>query len=251
MAIGLIDTYRGDFFEDGVSPRQRRVYLMRWNPSISGFTKDHFEEYFNYFNGKTKSIENPNIVWTIWDWKVVKHRDLFVMMQVGQKMNGIVWGGFLNGAPYQYKEENGKLTRSRFIECTVMYMHKIEKTGLLTFERLSQEIPEIDWLHGHAGELLSIDSSEKLGLFLVKELLKAEANNDFYFDNYNQKKYVLADILTFMCPKLKQRLIDLGKNKSDQNDVNNLMVGIEDENYQTWSCLEEHLFLEELNGILL
>lgn len=131
MAI-YIDLDRGDFYNEGISPRQRRVYLMRWNPSISGFTRNDFEDYFNYYKGKIEKIENTDIVWTIWDWKDVMHRDLFVMMQVGQEQNGIVWGGFLNGAPYQYKDENGKLTRSRFIECTVMYMQRIEKTNLLT-----------------------------------------------------------------------------------------------------------------------
>ena len=112
--------------------------------------------------------------------------------------------------------------RSRFVECTVMYMQRLENTGLLSAERLMQDIPEIDWLHGHAGELLSVEIAEKLGIFLVTELMKVEDNDDIYFDSYNQKKYVLADILTFMCPNLKQRLVELGKNKSKDNDINEI-----------------------------
>lgn len=251
MATGLIDLDRGDYYEDGISPRQRRVFLMRWNPAISGFTRDDFEEYFNYYKGRTKSIENSDIVWTIWDWKEVMHRDLFVMMQVGQEKNGIVWGGFLNGAPYQYEDKNGKLSRSHYIECTVMYMHRLENTGILSAEKLRQVIPEIDWLHGHAGELLSVENAEKLGLLLVDELRKVDENDDVFFDTYNQKKYVLADILTFMCPNLKKRLLKNGKCNSDRKDINCLSVHIEDEDYQSWENIEDHLSLEDLNGVLL
>ncbi|MBO4315080.1 MAG: hypothetical protein J5867_03810 [Prevotella sp.] len=240
------------YFEEGIAPRQRRVYLMRWNPSISGFTREDFDDYFKYFKGVTKSIENPDIVWTIWDWKEVMHRDLFVMMQVGQEQNGIVWGGFLNGAPYQYRDEKGKLTRSHFIECTVMYMHRIEKTNILSAERLMKEIPEVDWLHGHAGELLSTEVAEKLGLLLVDELRKVNDCNDVFFDTYNQKLYVLADILTFMCPDLKKRLLAMGKcNDKKLKDINEMMVKPNDEDYFHWDKIEEHLSLEKLNGLLM
>ena len=225
---------------------------MRWNPSISGFTRDDFEEYFNYYKRKIEKIENTNIVWTIWDWKEVMHRDLFVMMQVGQKNNGIVWGGFLKGAPFQYEDENGKLTRSRFIECTVEYMHRIENTNILSAERLMKEIPEVDWLHGHAGELLSTDVAEKLGLLLVDELRKVDDSDNVYFDTFNQKRYVLADILTFMCPELKKRLLAMGKcDNKKLKDINKLMVHVDDEDYDKWDILENHLHLKELDGILL
>ena len=252
MSTGFIDLDRGDFYEEGISPRQRRVFLMRWNPSISGFTRDDFEEYFSYFKGKIDKIENSDIVWTIWDWKEVMHRDLFVMMQVGQEQNGIVWGGFLNGAPFQYENENGKLTRTRFIECTVMYMHRLEKTNILSADHLMKEIPEVDWLHGHAGELLSIEVAEKLGLLLVDELCKIDECDDVYFDSYNQKQYVIADILSFMCPELKKRLLAMGKNNSPKiKNINELRVHVDDEDYLNWTTIEDHLSLEELNGVLM
>lgn len=252
MPTGWINMDRGDFLNNGTAPRQRRVFLLRWNPSISSFTRKDFEEYFNCYKGISNTIENHDIVWTIWDWKEVMHRDLFVMMQVGQKNNGIVWGGFLGGAPFQYETENGGLTRSRFIDCTVMYMHRIEKTNILSAERLVKDIPEVDWLHGHSGELLSIENAEKLGLLLVDELRKVEENDDVFFDSYNQKPYVLADILTFMCPELKKQLLALGKcDNKKLKDINDMMVRLDDEDYQNWNRLEDHLSLERLNGVLM
>lgn len=133
----------------------------------------------------------------------MEHRDLFVMMQVGQKVNGIVWGGFLGGYPYQYKRKDGSFTKSIFFETTVEYMHRIEKTGLMTAERLIQAVPEVDWLHGHSGELISVKSAEKLGLFIVEELKNAEENDDVYFDSYNQKNTSLVTFLLLCVQSLK------------------------------------------------
>lgn len=252
MATGLICLGRDPFLAKGVAPRQRRVYVLRWNPSISSFTHDDFENYFAQYKGLKPYDNDDKLDWTVWDWKTVIHRDLSVMMQVGQKVNGIVWGGFLGGHPYQYEKEDGTPTSSHFFETTVNFMHKIENTGILTADRLQAAIPEVDWLHGHSGELLSVEFAEKLGLFLVDELKNIDEGKDMYFDDFSQKAYVLADIMTFMCPELKKRLKAAGRidNKRLRN-INNLMVRLEDEDYEHWDVLEEHLRLERLNGILM
>ena len=153
----------------------------------------------------------------------------------------------------QYKREDGTLSKSFFFETTVEYMNRIEKTGLMTADRLTHLIPEVDWLHGHSGEILSIENAEKLGFFIVDELKGVkEDNENIYFDTYNQKKYVIGDILTFMCPKLKARLLELGKNKNPEiKDINELMVHVDDEDYLKWESLDNHLTLEMLNGILM
>lgn len=243
---------RDPFLKKGVSPRQRRVFVLRWNPSISSFTKDDFEDIFAQLKGeKPYDAEHP-LDWTVWDWKEVSHRDLFVMMMVGQPINGIVWGGFFDGFPYQYEDKNGKPYKSVFFKTDAMYMHRIEQTHLLTADKLMQAIPEVDWLHGHSGELLSVESAEKLGLLLADELRKVESSVDMYFDSYNEKKYVIADILTYMCPELKKRLLSMRKidNKHLRN-IHNLMIHIDDEDYERWDKIEEHLSLTRLNGILM
>lgn len=248
----FINMDRGDYLNNGISPRQRKVYVLRWNPNISSFGRDSFEHYFAQYKKVIPFDANNKLDWTVWDWKSVEHRDLFIMMQVGQKTNGIVWGGFLGGYPYQYKREDGSLTKSVFFETTVEYMHRIENTGLMTADRLIKAVPEVDWLHGHSGELISVESAEKLGLFIVNELKNVEENDDVYFDSYNQKKYVIGDILTFMCPKLKKRLLTMGKNNSPKiNDINELMVHVDDKDYLNWTSIEEHLSLEMLNGVLM
>lgn len=249
---GYMNLDRGPFYNKGISPRQRRVFVLRWNPSISSFSLDDFEDEFAQLQGtKPFDTEHP-LDWSVRNWKEVMHRDLFVMMMVGQKHNGIIWGGFFDGYPYQYEDENGNPLKSVFFKTDVMYMHRIANTNILSAEKLTKAIPEVDWLHGHSGEILSVECAEKLGLLLVDELKNIDSSENIYFDSYNQKKYVLADILTFMCPELKKRLLSMRKidNKRLRN-VHNLMVKIEDEEYEKWTQIEDHLSLTKLNDILM
>lgn len=247
-----INMDRGPFYNKGISPRQRRVFVLRWNPSISSFSVADFEDEFSQLQGKKPFDRAHPLDWNVWDWKDVMHRDLFVMMMVGQKHNGIVWGGFFDGYPYQYEDKDGNPLKSVFFKTDAMYMHRIEHTNILSAEKLMEAIPEVDWLHGHSGELLSVENAEKLGLFLVNELKQVESSEHVYFDSYNEKKYVLADILTYMCPELKKRLLALRKiNNKRLRNIHNMMVNIDDEDYDSWDKIEDHLSLAKLNGILL
>lgn len=249
---GFIDLRRDPFLEKGVSPRQRRVFVLRWNPTISSYSKEDFEDNFAQLQGRKPYDTNHPLDWNVWDWEQVSHRDLFVMMMVGQKVNGIVWGGFFDGFPYQYEDKNGKPYKSVFFKTDAMYMQRIEKTHLLTAEKLMAAIPEVDWLHGHSGEILSVESAEQLGLFLVDQLRKVESSDDFYFDTFNQKKYVIADILTFMCPELKRRLLKLRKiDNKHLRKIDGLMIHVDDEDYDHWDKIEEHVSLTRLSGLLM
>lgn len=54
-----------------------------------------------------------------------------------------------------------------------------------------------------------------------------------------------------MCPSLKTRLYDKGKNRNKEiTDIHNLMVNFDNEDFHLWNDLEEHSLLEKLNGIL-
>lgn len=243
---------RDSFMRKGISPRQRRVFVLRWNPLISSFTKYDFEDEFAQLKGlKPYDVKHP-LNWSVWDWQNVMHRDLYVMMKVGVENPGIVWGGFLGGYPCKYADANGEVYDRYYFDTNVQFMHRIENTKILSYDRLAEAVPGVDWLHGHSGEMLSVEDAEKLGLFLVNELRMVNTCKDVYFDEFNEKQYVISDILTYMCPNLKKRLLSLRKidNKRLRN-INNLMVTLVDTNYESWDKLEEHLSLTRLNGILI
>lgn len=243
-----INTKRVPYLDNGIAPRQRKVYVLRWNPSISPFTIDEFYETFAIFKDE-KEGNLSEFNWTVWDWKTVEHRDLYVMMKVGTNCNGIVWAGYLHGFPYQYENEDGTKSRSHFFDTDFLFMQDIDKTGKLTADVLRREIPDVDWEHGHSGELLSVEQGEKLGRLILNELLSVENSAAFQYDDFEEKKYVLSDIVTFLCPKLKTELLNAGRNESSIQDINNLMIRFVDTDYESWDTPSEHMVLDKLNGI--
>jgi hypothetical protein len=56
---GYMNLDRGPFYNKGISPRQRRVFILRWNPSISSFSLDDFEDEFAQLQG-TKPFDNEH-----------------------------------------------------------------------------------------------------------------------------------------------------------------------------------------------
>lgn len=257
MPTGWIDLSRGDYMDNGVSPRQRKLHILRWNPAISSYTEDDFKSDLEWFKDgapvdSDKWGQDRNIYWTVYDWKDVEYMDLFVMIRVGDCGTGIVGAGYLHSYPLQEQKPDGSLGRTRFFKLSYMFMQDPTKTGLLTGEQLVSAIPIVDWLHGHSGELVSVENAEQLALFMVGQL-KTQENGDFLmFEDFNEKKYVLSDIMTFLCPELKKKLLSMGRNTSPEvTDINNLMVTIKDKAYHTWRNLERHLQLEELNGIMM
>ena len=252
-----INLDRDEYLENGVSPRQRKVHILRWNPAISGCTEKDFQEDFEWYkDGAPLSSEKwgeiKRLFWTVKDWKNVEYMDLFVMVRVGRGATGIMGCGYLHSYPLQEQREDGSWGRTRFFRLSYLFMQLPDKTGLMTGEDLCNAIPEVDWLHGHSGELMNVENAERLGLYLVDRLKGVDDGEYIKFDDFDEKKYVLNDIMTFMCPELKKRLLEMGANQSPKiTDINNLMIYIKDESYDTWQDLESHLALEELNGLMM
>lgn len=243
--------------DDGISPRQRKVYVLRWNPAISSCTYESFVDDLEWFKAgawvdSERWGNDKALYWNVYDWKSVEYMDLFVMVQVGKGKTGIVGCGYLHSYPLQNEKPDGTLGRTRFFKLSYLFMQDPAKSNILSGEELCSAVPEVDWMHGHSGELLSTENAEKLALFMVKSLKDVDDCEYLKFDDYDQKMYVLNDIMTFMCPQLKKTLLEHGKNTSPEiKDINNLMVSIIDEDYSEWETLEDHLELEELNGIMM
>lgn len=240
-----------DWFDRALKPRQRRIFVLRWNPAISSYTTERFLEHFSQY----KAGEGLDMDWSVWDWETVMHRDLYVMMRVGGENNGIVWAGYLVGQPYQYQYKDGRMSKSHYFEIDYTFMNHCEKTGILTAQRLNEVIPEVDWEHGHSGELLSVDAGEKLALFIGNELLHAEEGDNLVIDDFEQKPYVIGDTVGFLCPELKRKLRKAGKTTDEcfyesgrPRQINDLLVHYDNEKVTPGCRLEDILYLKRKNG---
>jgi len=203
--------------------RQRKAYLLRWNPNISTYTRTRFEnDMSTYFK---KGTEPKDMNWNVYEYQKVRPRDFYFTAQVGCEVNGIVWGGLVKGELYDMIDDNGKLIspNHRWIDLEYIFMQRIEKKLLLTADKLSKIVPKIDWEKGHSGILLTPGTAEKLALAIGNELLHAEDDENLVFDSFCGKEDVISSSVGYLCPKLKKSLLE--KNRVDEEVKKDLKKG--------------------------
>ncbi len=186
--------------------RQRKAYLLRWNPNISPYSRERYEEDFTHYLKTGHEPEDMN--WTIYEHSEVKSGDIYFMAQVGCKVNGIVWAGFLEDEPYDMEDYKGRKLPRKFIDITYFFMQNIENKMILTANRLKEVVPEIDWDKGPSGILLSPEVAEKLAMEVANQLLHAEEDENLKFAEYEEKQGIIEDIVGYLCPRFKQRLYE-------------------------------------------
>lgn len=144
-------------FEVVPVPQEPKTYLLRWNPSISSFTDEDYEESVaNMDNGMFRMI------WSIREWEEARRGDLFYMMRTGDDKAGIVFNGQFISDPYPGEDWGGSTKRRMYVD---MVCTKPVESGMkpyVSLEKLQKEIPSFEWAKGHSGELLSDDVVAKL-----------------------------------------------------------------------------------------
>ncbi len=56
-----INLKRGPYLDKGIAPRQRSVFVLRWNPSVSTFTRNDFENYFAQYKDEKEYDRKPTV----------------------------------------------------------------------------------------------------------------------------------------------------------------------------------------------
>lgn len=128
---------------------------MRWNPAISSYKLDVFHR-----NCKDYP-DGFRIDWSIWEYEPAKCGDRFVMMRVGDHKPGIVFYGTLMSDPYVDDDWAGTDKKRHYVLIDCFGFNENDEP-VITAEALQSAIPEIDWMHGHSGQLLSDDVACRL-----------------------------------------------------------------------------------------
>lgn len=144
-------------FEVVPVPKEPKKYLMRWNPSISSFTKKDYEECIaNMEHGMFR------INWSINEWEEARRGDIFYMMRVGDDKAGIVFDGQFISDPYPGDDWAGTTKRRMYVDMIVTNSVEPGAMPRVSLEKLQEAIPEFEWAKGHSGMLLSEDIVTKL-----------------------------------------------------------------------------------------
>ena len=144
-------------FEVVPIPVKPRHYLMRWNPSISSFKEEDYEEC-------VAQMENNmfRLNWSIYDWEEARRGDYFHMMRVGDDKAGIVFSGQFISDPYPADDWGGSTRRRMYVDMVCFNPSDPAAGPHIPLEQLQAAIPSVDWATGHSGILLSEEIAEKL-----------------------------------------------------------------------------------------
>jgi hypothetical protein len=134
-----------------------KTYLMRWNPAISSFKEEDYEECFD-------NMEDGNfhMNWSIYEWQEARRGDIFYMLRTGDDKAGIVFRGFFISDPYIGGDWAGTTKRRCYVDMVCHNVVKPDEKPVESLEKLKKAVPKYNWEKGHSGELLSDDIAEKL-----------------------------------------------------------------------------------------
>lgn len=139
--------------------RMPKTFILMWNPSISSYTMERFEEdLIEMANGW--ELEDFN--WSVWDYENAREGDAFYMVKVGPGSNGVVMSGTFTSDPYQDEDWSGKGRKVFYMDMAVKEMIHPDRSPILTSEKLDTEIPDFVWTGGHSGQMLTEEQADKL-----------------------------------------------------------------------------------------
>ena len=138
-------------------PDKWKVYLMRWNPSISSYKEQDYKEIFENMQDGTFRLD-----WSIFEWEEARRGDLFYMLRVGDDKAGIAFNGYILSDPYTGEDWAGSSRRRCYVDLLCINAVNPAKTPFISLKKLQDAIPEYNWEKGHSGELLPPEVCEKL-----------------------------------------------------------------------------------------
>ena len=138
-------------------PQNNRIYLMRWNPSISSFKEEDLDE---CLENEACSIIRMN--WSISEWQEARRGDIFYMMRTGDDKAGIVFNGQFITDPYPGEDWAGSNKRRMYVDMICYGVMDSHHAPRISLEKLQSAIPSFEWAKGHSGVLLPEEVADKL-----------------------------------------------------------------------------------------
>ncbi len=144
-------------FEVVPVPKEPRYYLMRWNPTISSFKEEDYED---CVANELRGMFRMN--WSIADWEEARRGDLFFMMRTGDDKAGIVFNGHFVSDPYPGDDWAGSTKRRMYVDLVCTNAAEPGEGPIISLEALKRAMPDFEWEKGRSGVLLTDDMVAKM-----------------------------------------------------------------------------------------
>lgn len=137
------------------------TFILKWNPAISSYGMDRFDEDF-YF-GKKEIIEDEtpwDFNWSVWEYEKAHEGDRFFMLKVGDgENNGIVMSGVFCSEPYEDEDWSGKGRKTFYMDMDFDIVVDPATDKVLPTSLLTEHLPMIEWTKGHSGVLIEPEAA--------------------------------------------------------------------------------------------
>lgn len=147
------------------------LYILRWNPNISSYT---MRQHNRVLNAKRSGHYFQNTNWSVYEWKNVKPGDMYILLQVGTENDGIAKIGKFISLPYSGRSWRRDGTKVYYADMNVFDVFETEHNVQLPASVFESEFSQINWHGGHSGEMIDVDTAEKLLLKIESELIEKQ-----------------------------------------------------------------------------
>ena len=137
--------------------RSPKTYLLRWNPTISSFNLNEYNDVLSRFPDGFSGLN-----WSVYEWEEAHKGDHFYMLRTGDNSSGLVFCGKFTSDPYPGEDWAGQGKKRYYMNMDCYDCVPADQKPPLNIELLEKEIPEIDWRKGHSGQLLTEEVANKL-----------------------------------------------------------------------------------------
>lgn len=179
------------------------TFILKWNPAISSYDMDRFEEDFGFLEDEVLEDESPwDFNWSVWEHDKAHSGDRFFMLRVGEGgNNGILMSGTFISEPYEGEDWSGKGRRTYYMDMEFDAVVNVTSSKVLPTALLAEQLPAIEWTKGHSGVMLRPDDAlklEKLWYNRLKASLspRARALQIARIAHFGQRDKAGADYLT-------------------------------------------------------
>ncbi len=189
-----------------------RLFILRWNPDISSFMEERFEEGVKLLN--RKGSESLGFNWSIWEHEAVRPGDWWVLCRVGNGVEGIVGAGRFASAAYQAASWRGDGKTIWYADMEILWFQDPGRSGALRAADLEKDFPEVDWHGGHAGVAVPADTAEWLAERVVREMAGLRRHNTSAVAVRRQAggvKSALGAMVTDLCPAWMESAREAGR----------------------------------------
>lgn len=155
--------------------KRARLFVLRWNPGISSFTEERFQEGMRLLN--RRESDALGFDWSIWEHEAVRPGDWWVMLRVGTDADGVVGAGVFTSSCHPGLSWRGDGKQIWYADMAILWFQDPSRSGLLRAEALEPDFPELEWHGGHAGVVVPADTAERLTERIVRELARLKRYN--------------------------------------------------------------------------